>query len=213
MERFNLRLVFGILLILAGAVFLAETMGFLNIAGSIWGVLFALGGLAFLSVLLSDRQQWWAAIPGIILLSLAALIILSEAFPGYGDRLGGGIFLGGIGLAFWVVYFIAPANWWAIIPGGVMLTLGVVASLDNINIAGLETGGIFFLGLGATFGLLSLVKVEGRRMGWPLIPAGVLAIMGLLIMASASNLANYLWPLAIIVVGLFLLLRSFTRRA
>lgn len=211
MERFNFRLIFGILLILAGAIFLAQTMGFFTIGGSLWGILFGLGGLAFLSVLVTDRKQWWAAIPGIVLLSLAALIILSEAFPGYDDRLGGGVFLGGIGLAFLVVYLVAPANWWAIIPAGVMMTLGVVAGLDNIP--GLETGGIFFLGLGATFGVLSLLKVDGRRMGWPLIPAGVLLLMGLLIMASASNLASFMWPVAIIVVGIFLLMRSFMRRA
>ncbi len=210
MERFNFRLVFGVLLILAGAVFLAESMGFIVMPGSIWGFLFALGGLAFLSVLISDRKQWWAAIPGIILLSLAALIILSVAFPSIGDRLGGAIFLGGIGLAFLVVYFVAPANWWAIIPGGVMLTTGVMTSLDNVH--GLETGGIFFLGLGITFGLVALVRVDGRRMSWPLIPAGILFLMGLLMMASAANLANYLWPLVVIAVGLFLLARSFKRQ-
>ena len=211
MTRFNFRLVFGVLLILAGAIFLAENAGLIAMPNSIWGVLFAFGGLAFLSVLFFDRSQWWAAMPGLVLLSLGATILLDDYAPGIADRLGGGIFLGGIGLAFWLVYFLAPANWWAIIPGGVLVTLGVVASLDNVS--GLDTGGIFFFGLAATFGLLALVRVDGRRMGWPLIPAGILFVMGLLITASASNLVNFVWPVAIIGVGVFLLVRSFMRRA
>ena len=41
---------------------------------------------------------------------------------GFGDKLGawgGALFLGSIGLAFWVIYFVRRDFWWAVIPGGV----------------------------------------------------------------------------------------------
>ena len=34
---------------------------------------------------------------------------------------GGALFLGCIGIAFWVIYLADRARWWGIIPGGVLL--------------------------------------------------------------------------------------------
>lgn len=211
MNRFDRRIVLAVLLILAGVLFLMQNLGFISdITGLVWAGLFALGGLAFLAVLISDRRAWWAAIPGIILLDLGALIAANELFPTVANSLGGPFFLAGMGLAFWVVYFLAPQNWWAIIPGGVLLTLSAVAGLDVIP--GLETGGIFFMGLGVTFGLLGLISPEGRRMNWPWIPAGILFVMGILIFFAQGNLINIVWPLVLIAAGGFLLFRGYFRR-
>jgi hypothetical protein len=211
MNRFDRRIVLAVLLILAGVLFLMQNLGIIrDITGLVWAGLFALGGLAFLAVLINDRRAWWAAIPGIILLDLGALIAASEIFPAFANSLGGPFFLAGMGLAFWVVYFLAPQNWWAIIPGGVLLTLSAVAGFDVIP--GLETGGIFFMGLGVTFGLLGLISPEGRRMSWPWIPAGILFVMGILIFFSQGNLINVVWPLVLIAAGGFLLFRGYFRR-
>jgi len=44
-------------------------------------------------------------------------------------------------------------------------------------------------------------------MKWALIPAAVLLIIGLLIAAATASLLNYLWPVALILVGLYVIVR------
>ncbi len=129
---------------------------------------------------------------------------------GFGDRLGpwgGAFFLGSIGLAFWVIYFVRRDFWWAVIPGGVLVTLAVVAALGE-NLPGMATGGIFFLGLALTFALVYLLPVEEGRQRWAAIPALVLGAFGLLLTLSLGGIINYLWAIGLIVAGVYLLTRS-----
>jgi len=209
MRRFDVRVVGGILLIVAGVLFLLQNMGvFGNAVTLLWAFLFGAGGVAFMYVFLTERANWWALIPGFALLSLGATTALSQLAPAMGEAWGGTVFLGGIGLAFWVIYFLDRENWLAVIPGGALFTIGLVAGLSSI-LAGIETGGIFFLGLGLTFGLLSLLPTPQGRMKWALIPAGVLLAMGLLTTAASASLLKYLWPAALILAGLYFIFRTF----
>ena len=212
MKRFDTRLVIGGLLILAGFVFLLESLGLFAFAGVLSGFLaaglFALGGLAFLFVLINDRSQWWAAIPGFVLLGLSATILSDQI--GFLRPLSGGIFLGSIGLGFVTVYILKPENWWAIIPAGVLGTLGVVAVSEEA--LGFEGGGLFFLGLAATFGVLALVNTPEGRMRWPLFPAAALLVLAVVVGTPFENFLNLLWPLAIIGVGIFLIFRHLTEK-
>jgi len=93
--------------------------------------------------------------------------------PDVPETLGGVLFLAAIGLAFWVIYFTKRELWWAVIPGGAMFTLALVAGLESV-FEGAEMGGVFFLGLGLTFVLLYFVPTPQGRMKWALIPAAVL---------------------------------------
>jgi hypothetical protein len=167
--------------------------------------------MAFLLVFLTNRALWWAIIPGVTLIGLAALIALDQLLPTVGEVAGGALFLGAMGLSFWVIYLTNREHWWAVIPGGVLFTLALVAGLSSV-FDGLETGGILFLGLGLTFGLLSVVPTPQGQMKWALIPAAVLSVMGLLVLGAAVSLIGYIWPMALILIGLFLLLRTFVSR-
>jgi hypothetical protein len=191
-------------LVILGLLFLLQNFGFLGgLEGLVWVVLFGLGGLIFLYVFATNREQWWAVIPGFTLLGLAALI-------GLGDRLGalgGALFLGAIGLSFWVIYFVRRDFWWAVIPGGVLMTLAAVAALSDL-LPDRAAGGIFFLGLAATFFLVYLLPTTDGRMKWALIPAGVLAVLGVLVFLSLGGIFNYLWALLLIAAGVYLLTRS-----
>ncbi len=212
MKRFDVRTVRtvgAILLIVVGILLLLQNLGILvSVVALIWSLIFGIGGLIFLYLFLANRTQWWAIIPGFALLGLAALIALDEFLPRVGDALGGTIFLGGIGLAFWVIYFLNREHWWAVIPGGVMFTVALVAGLDSV-FGGAETGGVLFLGLGLTFGLLSLLPTPQGRMRWALIPAAVLLVMGLLITAATTGVLDFLFAAALILAGLYLLFRMF----
>jgi len=208
MRRFEARVIWGILLIAGGILFLLQNFGFLGgMLAFLWVLIFGTAGAVFLFVFLTNRAHWWAVIPGFALLSLAALIALDQLVPEIGDAWGGTLFLGGIGLSFWVIYFVNREHWWAIIPGGVMLTLALIAGLASV-LEGIETSGVFFLGLGLTFGLLSFVPTPQGRIKWALIPAAVLLVMGLLLGAAAAPLLNYLWPVALILAGLYHVFRT-----
>jgi hypothetical protein len=123
--------------------------------------------------------------------------------------LGGPIVLAGISLGFWLVYLRVPSNWWAIIPAGVMLTLASITLLTTEN--GMETAGVFFIGLGLTFALVALLPGASLRMAWPWIPAGVLLTMGFLFIASATQLATLVLPAAMIIAGVVLTFKAFSK--
>ena len=212
--RRNYTIGLSILLILAGFLLLLQNFGILPFAFDLlWALIFGAAGLAFVAVFAGDQRNWWAIIPGFTLLGLGGLIGLSVIFPRAAGVLGGTLFLGAIGLSFWVIYLVRRDFWWAVIPGGTLITLAVVAGMPFIfQDAGIETGGVFFLGLAATFGLVYLLPTPEGRMRWAIFPAGILGLMGLLMLAAATSLIGVIWPLALILGGVYLVFRTFSVR-
>ena len=81
MKRFDMRILWGGLLIAAGGLFLLQEFGLIPSAwGVIWGLAFGVAGCVFLYAFLTDRTQWWTLIPGFALLSLGALILVEDFF-------------------------------------------------------------------------------------------------------------------------------------
>ena len=169
MKRFDPRIVFGFLLLVGGGLALAQTMGYLeNTSDIFWGGLFLAVGLVFLTLLFGGH--WWSAFPGFTLVALGTLILLPKSL----DEFGGAIFLGGIGLSFWYVYFSSRVErWWAIIPACVLTALAVmtIASARYEDIG----GAIFLGGIGLAFLIVFLTDRAERW--WALIPAGVLVTL------------------------------------
>ncbi|HEX2979383.1 MAG TPA: hypothetical protein VHO48_03860 [Anaerolineaceae bacterium] len=203
MKILSNRILWGVLLVIGGLAFLLQNLGIIEFGGSIFGVLFLLAGLGFLAVLINQPEQWWAVFPGIILADLGTIILLGVFAPRLAEKINGPVFLAGISLCFWIVYLLQRQQWWAIIPGGVMLTLAVVSGVAEY-FGGIETGGIFFLGLGLTFAVLSLVPTPQGRLRWALIPAGVLLLMGIILSAFTASILNYVWAIGLIGAGLYL---------
>ena len=212
MKRIDLRILWGTLLIAAGVLYLLQNFEVIRSGVALfWAVLFGLAGASFLAFFVVNRAQWWALLPGWSLVSVSALISLDQFAPPLAQAWGGSLFLGGAGLGFWLVYLVNRANWWAIIPGGVLMTLAVVAGVEATD-NGPATGGIFFLGLGLTFTAVALLPTPQGRMRWAFIPASILTTMGLLILAAAEKLLGYLWPIALIAVGVYLVYRTLRPR-
>ncbi len=253
MKRIDMRIVFGVMLILGGALALLETLGYLKNASDIfWGGVFIAAGLGFLAVMFNGQwwgafpgftlvalgvsrilpeslgafrgaiflggialsfwyvyftsriERWWALIPAGVLTALAFVVIVSQSFEQYS----GAVFLGGIALAFFAVYITnAAERWWALIPGGVLSTLaGVTIAAERFG--EFQTAGFFFFGLALTFLLVALLA----KMSWAYWPALILGILGFLGIASLLDFANYIWAIALIVAGGFILIRYFTNK-
>jgi hypothetical protein len=212
MEKQAVRIIFSISLIALGVVILLDNLNLLpfdlNSATIFWAAAFAVGGLAFLAAFFSNpREVWWAAIPGFTLLGLAGVI----GMPKMWDDLSGGLFLGMIGLSFLVIYLIRRDFWWAVIPGGVLATLAVVALTSSSIDEGTASGGLFFLGLAATFLVVYFLPTPEGRMQWALWPAGILGLIGMIVLAGAGGVASYIFPLFLVGVGGFMIFRAMRR--
>jgi hypothetical protein len=199
MKRFDYRILVGAGLILFGILLLLNQTGIMK--GGIdlfWAGVLAIGAAIFLFWFFSDRSKWWAAIPGFTLAGMAASSLLL-------DRIGwGGLaFLGGIGVGFWAVYFSGRGRWWAIIPGGVLLTLGITSVMGEAYGA-MNSGGVFFFGLGLTFVLVALLA----KMKWAFIPAAVLLLLGLFLGTPFVGVMEYIWIGILLVAGAILVISA-----
>ncbi len=213
MKNLSKQALFGTLLVLAGVVFLVQQIFHLPIGGLFVSMFFLAGGLVFLYVVLKNKEHWWALIPGSTLVGLAVLIATGDLAPHFASKFGGTIFLGAIALGFVGVYLLKPSNWWAVIPAGAVATIALVAGIQNGH--GMLQGGVFFLGIGATFaalGLLPNLKTEK----WPWIPAAVCFVLGTLILIGSGALVDsvfgWIWAIAFVAAGVYLVVRSFMKK-
>lgn len=155
----------------------------------------------------------WALMPAGVLVILAVVALLSAAV---GGELAGAGFFAGLGLAFVALYFAEidgqRYNWWTLIPAGALLTLAAVVIL-SVHGSGALAGAALFLGLGLTFGMLYLLRGPGRPLEWAWIPALALVAFGLFILVVAGDFpyARLLWPLALVVAGVLLLIWNWRR--
>ncbi|MCU0520491.1 MAG: hypothetical protein MUF84_07360 [Anaerolineae bacterium] len=207
MKVLQSRVLWGILLVVVGLLFLLESLAILSIGGA-WAVLFAVAGLIFGYTYLEDRERWWALIPSMALLGLAALIGFEAFLPGVDGQWGVTLFMGALGLSFILIYFLTRrSQWWALIPGGVLATLGVALGLEPY-MPGEAFVGVFFLGMALTFALVYALPTPEGRMLWAIFPAGVLALMGIIFLSIAGEAATLVWPVLLILTGGYVLLRS-----
>ncbi|MBN1304098.1 MAG: hypothetical protein JXA13_06650 [Anaerolineales bacterium] len=198
MKNLDVRILIGVLLIGLGGLAMLDTIGYLNVTGSwILGSIFVIGGAVFLYTFAAG--QWWAATPGMAMLGLAGAVFL----PG---DLGGMAFLVSLGIGFWLWYLVRKDFWWAIIPGGVLITLGLEAGVTD-HVPGLDSGVIFFLGLAVTFALVVwLAKAK-----WAWWPAGILAAMGLFVGIESFVASGFIWGAALMVIGGYLIFRTYKK--
>jgi hypothetical protein len=207
MRRSTAAQFWGWLLIAGGALLLAVNLDLLGPAELLVApLLFGAGSLAFLVWWARDTRAWWAAIPGCALGGLAVLTSLDIAGSS-GQPWQGSIFLGALSLGFWAVFGRCRDCWWAVIPGGLLLTLAVIAGLEPER-SGQASGALLFLGLALTFGLVYFVGRPRPRATWALVPASALLVLSLVVLVSGDRWVNHLWPLALVAGGLALLARS-----
>jgi len=125
----------------------------------------------------------------------------------------GGIVVLSIGLGL-LAAFTYTRHYGYLVPGGILTGLGGgIALQDTFTWTGDTSGGVIVLGLGLGFVSIwvigQLVNVQ-RALWWPLVPGGILAIVGcaLLVGGDAVRVLDW-WGLVLIAIGLFVLWRAF----
>jgi hypothetical protein len=84
--------------------------------------------LAFGSIYLAARgERWWAILPGGFMLVLA-IVVGASSWVSSTEVLAAVLFVG-LGLVFFLLYFLDQRRrqWWALIPGSVLLVFGLLA--------------------------------------------------------------------------------------
>ncbi|PKN93616.1 MAG: hypothetical protein CVU44_09725 [Chloroflexi bacterium HGW-Chloroflexi-6] len=176
-------LFWGILLVTAGGIALAQTQGYLNnILPMIWVTVFAaISIIALVFYFLSGIQNWGMLFPAGIFGGLA--LIVSMATNNVDNPAMAAPLFVGIGLPFVVAYFLDRAkNWWAVIPTGVMAFLTFVL-LAAENLGGEVIGSALFFILAATFGFVYAT----RRALWAAIVTYVMFVMGFMPLIAMST--------------------------
>lgn len=224
MSKLKIRdsLLWGLILVLIGAGFLAWNLGALGqqqqTVALVLTALFALGGLAFIGNYFLHRTDWWKLIPAFTLLAVAAVIYLSmRQVNTFWVAVA---LLAGIGLAFVVIYLSnREERWWALIPFGslgVMVAVILLSMRPDVSTALL--GAVLFGGMGLVFLAIYALARERQRFSWALVPAAALGIMALVALAAylpqafpALGSAIRMWPVLVMLIGVALLVYAATR--
>ena len=198
--------VWGSVLILVGVLQLVETVT--DLSPWIWIFPLAAGGLVALGFYLSDRTDWSMLLSAYVAWAIALLIALvtlnilrDEAVAFY--------VLLAIALPFVAVFYRDRRQWWALIPAYVMLVVAVMIGLIGLGVLDdMLVPAYIMLAIALPF---FVVYARDRRQWWFLIPGGVLAVVGLAFLISEAAI-EYIGALVLILVGVVLLARVFTRK-
>lgn len=163
---------------------------------------------------MGTREKQGGLIAGIILIIVGIAILLANF-----GLLGPEFFIIVLGVAFLVAYIFRRVIGF-LIPGMILLWLGAAILLVDSGVLAVEDeGSIILISLGLAF--VSIYIFMGRkRHWWPLIPGGILLILGTAILLATENLIplttlqifNLILPITLILLGIWLIFRRFSRR-
>ena len=154
------------------------------------------------------REQ---ALLGLLLVAIGAAVGFVNFVPNTDESI-----VLAIGLI--VLAFFAITRWdWAMIWGSIQTGAGVGILL--VANAPDEMGGLFLVSLGAGFLAVSTLSVVLRYADhrvWPLIPGGILVVLGGVQLAGAEDIFDVIftfgWPVALVAAGAILIGRALLAR-
>ncbi len=158
------------------------------------------------------RNRWLA---GMALIAIGVLVLVVQFAK---SETLGLLFLSGLGLIF-LLWGMAARSAGLLIPGGVLSGIGLGVYLTGGPLSYLEseaTGAVFLLSFAGGWALITLLSAVVCREThwWPLIPGGIMALIGGALLSGGPGLtaldwAGKVWPLIPIGFGLYLLLRRY----
>src|SRR5215211_3747253 len=182
-------LFWGVLLIGGGALALADQLGYIeDLSPTLWILVFAaISLLGFISYATSGWSQWGWLFPAGIFGGLAMVIALATSNVS-SAAVASPLFFGLL-LPFAVVYLKdRTRNWWALIPGGIMLFLALTTLLVD-NVGGEWVGAMFLLLIGLTF---LFIYLNSQSRIWALIVAYVFGVLSIApMLAAGEDMAAY----------------------
>ena len=193
-------LFWGVLLIGGGILALADQLGYIeNLSPTLWMFVFAaVSLLGFASYAMSGWTQWGWLFPAGVFGGLAVIIALATNNVD-SAAVGSPLFFGLL-LPFAAAYLTdRTRNWWALIPGGVMLFLALTLLMVD-TIGGEWVGAMFLLMIGLAF---LAVYLNNQTRIWALIVAYVFGVLSIApMLAAGGDLAAYFGSVFLFAVAL-----------
>lgn len=193
-------LFWGVLLIGAGVLALAQQLGYVqDMTATAWTFVFAAISLvAFVSYAMSGWTQWGWLFPAGVFGGLALVITLATNDVGTA-AVATPLFVGLL-IPFAAAYLTnRTLNWWALIPGGVMLFLALVTLLVD-TVGGEWVGAMFLLMIGLAF---LFVYLGDRTRLWALLVAYIMGVLSIAPMLAAfGEMAAYFGSVFLFAVAL-----------
>lgn len=147
----------------------------------------------------------------VILIAVGVVGLASQLFDITADLGGWIVMFIGLGL---LAAFAYTRGYGYLVPGGIMTGLGAgIVVSESFTFTNEETGGVIVLGLGLGFlaiWVVGSVMRVAQNHWWPVIPGGILATIGAVLLVGGQDAAilDY-WGVVIIAVGLFVLWRAY----
>ncbi len=199
-------LVWGVVLILVGVLSLVNY--FTEVGAWVWVAFLAAAGLGAFGFYLADRSDWGTLLAAYVLWAIAVLVALVTLDVLHDEAVAFYVLLA-IALPFLAVFVRDRAQVWALIPAYVLLAVAVMIGLIGLGVLDdLLVPAYVLLAIALPF---FVIYVRDRRQWWPLIPGGVLAVVGLSFLIAEAAV-EYIGALVLLVVGAWILLRAFGRR-
>jgi hypothetical protein len=199
-------LVWGGLLILFGVVGLVAT--FISLTAWVWVVVLAVAGLGAFGVYLMDRSERALLIPAYVLWVVALMVALITLNV-LNDEFVATYVLAAIALPFLIVFLRNRAQWPMLIPAYVLVAVGVMVGLIGTGVLDeLLIPAYVMFAIAIPF---FWVYVRNPKQWWALIPGAVMAVIGLAFLIAESSV-QYVAPVVLILVGVWILARQFPRR-
>jgi hypothetical protein len=148
-------------------------------------------------------------VPGLLLIGLGSYLAIVQL-----TGVGAEAIVAIIGIGFLIAYAVTR-TYGFLVPGGIMTGLGLGIVWETEIGSG---GGSVVIGLGLGFLAIYLVDLAVNRskaLWWPVIPGGILTVIGGLAEADAVGLlvdTSLVWPIVLIGIGAVLVLVQLSRR-
>jgi len=198
--------IWGGLLILLGGLLLVDQ--FTDLTEWVWVAALVFSGLVALGVYLSDRSDGWLLLTAYILLVIAGLVTLITLNLLL-DELVAVYVLLAIALPFLGVFLRDRSQWWALIPAYVLLAVTLMNWFMEAGIlSDLLVPGYVMFAIAIPF---FVVYGRNTKQWWALIPAGILTIIGI-VFFIAEAAVQYIGAVLLVITGLWILVRVFTRK-
>lgn len=160
-----------------------------------------------------DSKRRDSVVLGVVLVVVGALFLLGQVLDV------GLLILPLLAVAFLVAGIVTRAAGW-FVPTGIVGGIGLsVVMMERSTLSGDGEGAVFLLNFALGWASITLLArvFSGETVRWPLIPAGVLALLGGGLLAGDKGqrvlelvftVGGYAWPIALVVAGVTMLLKT-----
>jgi len=163
-----------------------------------------------------QRRTRGAIVGGAVLIIVGILTFVGQLIPDAMGELFGTFLLLGLGIIFLIAGIITRESGW-FIPGGILTGLGAGVGFITSSFAErftVDEGGLFLMIFAAGWFLIPIMSIifSDERHLWALIPGVIIGLVGFAVIYGGVFMdvlewIGYLWPLALIAAGVYILWR------